>query len=228
VIFLKGGRIVEFVPEGYPKYPKIETCFNRDKKFKVDENSIRLPEINNIKRWLVTEKIDGTSGRVIYDPNVGKVFYGGRTDRSDKNSYERLGIAKLLEEKFTLEKMREVFPDRVVTIFMEYYGEKINSSGNLRKGVSFRIFDVQVGDLWLEWESVKDIASKFEVKTVPEYGVVSFEEAVEIAKTCTSIVAQEEIGRDDIPAEGIVCRTVPLLLQRNGKRLMFKLKKKDY
>jgi len=219
---------VEFVPEGYPKYPKIETCFNRDKKFKVDENSIRLPEINNIKRWLVTEKIDGTSGRVIYDPNVGKVFYGGRTDRSDKNSYERLGIAKLLEEKFTLEKMREVFPDRVVTIFMEYYGEKINSSGNLRKGVSFRIFDVQVGDLWLEWESVKDIASKFEVKTVPEYGVVSFEEAVEIAKTCTSIVAQEEIGRDDIPAEGIVCRTVPLLLQRNGKRLMFKLKKKDY
>ena len=219
---------MEFVPEGYPKYPKIETCFNRDKKFKVDENSIRLPEINNIKRWLVTEKIDGTSGRVIYDPNVGKVFYGGRTDRSDKNSYERLGIAKLLEEKFTLEKMREVFPDRVVTIFMEYYGEKINSSGNLRKGVSFRIFDVQVGDLWLEWESVKDIASKFEVKTVPEYGVVSFEEAVEIAKTCTSIVAQEEIGRDDIPAEGIVCRTVPLLLQRNGKRLMFKLKKKDY
>ena len=219
---------MEFVPEGYPKYPKIETCFNRDKKFKVDENSIRLPEINNIKRWLVTEKIDGTSGRVIYDPNVGKVFYGGRTDKSDRNSYERLDIAKLLEEKFTLEKMREVFPDRVVTIFMEYYGEKINSSGNLRKGVSFRIFDVQVEDLWLEWESVKDIASKFGVKTVPEYGVVSFEEAVEIAKTCTSIVAQEEIGRDDVPAEGIVCRTVPLLLQRNGKRLMFKLKKKDY
>jgi len=219
---------VEFVPEGYPKYPKIETCFNRDKKFKVDENSIRLPEINNIKRWLVTEKIDGTSGRVIYDPNVDKVFYGGRTDKSDRNSYERLGIAKLLEEKFTLEKMREVFPDRVVTIFMEYYGEKINSSGNLRKGVSFRVFDVQVEDLWLEWESVKDIASKFGVKTVPEYGVVSFEEAVEIAKTCTSIVAQEEIGRDDVPAEGIVCRTVPLLLQRNGKRLMFKLKKKDY
>ncbi|MHA1286782.1 MAG: RNA ligase family protein [Candidatus Thorarchaeota archaeon] len=219
---------MEFVPEGYPKYPKIETCFNRDKKFKVDENSIRLPEINNIKRWLVTEKIDGTSGRVIYDPNVDKVFYGGRTDKSDRNSYERLGIAKLLEEKFTLEKMREVFPDRVVTIFMEYYGEKINSSGNLRKGVSFRVFDVQVEDLWLEWESVKDIASKFGVKTVPEYGVVSFEEAVEIAKTCTSIVAQEEIGRDDVPAEGIVCRTVPLLLQRNGKRLMFKLKKKDY
>ena len=50
------------------KYPKIETLFTRDEKFKVTD-IIRLPEFENIKKWLVTEKIDGTNIRIIYTPD---------------------------------------------------------------------------------------------------------------------------------------------------------------
>jgi len=224
---------LEFVPEGYPKYPKIETVFNRDKDFKVNESSLRIPEVKNIRYWLVTEKIDGTSGRVVYDPNIdemGKLFYGGRTDKSDEKFYERLGIPELLARYFTLKKMKAVFPDvkDPVTFFMEFYGPKINSSGALTDEVSFRIFDIRVGDIWLEWSSVEDIAGRLWMKPVPVYHMAaSFEKVVEIAKTGVSMVGIFE-SRNRVLAEGVVCRTVPLLLRRNGQRLVFKLKKKDF
>ena len=46
-------------------YPKIETLFKRDEKFNITDE-IRCPEFDNIKKWLITEKIDGTNIRIIY------------------------------------------------------------------------------------------------------------------------------------------------------------------
>ena len=70
------------------EYPKIETLFNRDEKFKVVEGDYRLPEFENIKQWDVTEKIDGTNVRVRLFPKLSKGIWQesyepkffGRTD----------------------------------------------------------------------------------------------------------------------------------------------------
>jgi hypothetical protein len=58
---------------------------------------------------------------------------------------------------------------------------------------------------------------------------MSTAEAVEFVKSepC-STVSLDEGGNKMYFMEGVVARTVPLLLRRNGDRLMWKLKRSDY
>jgi ATP-dependent RNA circularization protein (DNA/RNA ligase family) len=217
---------MEIVPAGYPKYPKIETCFIRDDKFNVTDE-VRLKEIENIRTWFATEKIDGTNTRIIYDPASAKVWYGGRTDRTDPRMFEKLGLVDLFDRKFSFDKFGRNFPDvehGVVVLYGESYGKKINSSGNLLgDSVSFRLFDVQVGNWWLEWGSVEDIAPKFNVKTVPKVGSYTFDTLIKKVKEGIPSKINKEVTM-----EGVVCRTVPMLLRRNGNRLIIKLKTRDF
>lgn len=213
------------------KYPKIETLYNRDKDtFKVIPSELRLPEFGLVKRWLVTEKVDGTNIRVMLDTD-GNVTFEGRTDRAQIPAH----LLRHLDDMFTQELMCSLFePNELgypeVTLFGEGYGEKIQKGGNYRKGVSFRLFDVRVGDWWLNWSSVQEIARNLGIKTVPYLGYIDFlptcyaelEDVISL-----SVVAEEECGKLIRP-EGIVCRTEPLLLMRNGQRLIFKLKFKDF
>lgn len=221
------------------KYPKIETVFNRDEKtFKVKEDEIRLPEFANIKNWWVTEKIDGTNMRIIYRPiwleneYKGKeVNIRGRTDRAQIPTF----LLECLQKIFTLEKFQKTFPDLgpdliTVILYGEGYGARIQKGGNYRpRDVSFRLFDVKVGDWWLEPENIEDVAKKFGIKTVPSLGVMTLEQAVKYIKSKhASVVAKSEGGNPDYSMEGIVARSYPLMLRRNGQRIIWKLKVKDF
>ena len=62
------------------EYPKIETLFNRDEKFKLT-SEVRSPVFATIKSWVVTEKIDGTNIRINLDEN-DVVTFNGRTDNA--------------------------------------------------------------------------------------------------------------------------------------------------
>src|SRR3972149_6378383 len=144
------------------EYPKIETLYDRDEKTrKVLPDQLRMPEFANIKQWFVTEKVDGTNIRVCLSPD-GIVTFGGRTD----NAQMPVTLMTYLQNTFTSEKMKLVFPsaDSTVILFGEGYGEKIQSGGNYRKGVSFRLFDVMVGQWWLEPENIFDVAEKLGIQ----------------------------------------------------------------
>jgi len=237
------------------KYPKIETLFNRDEKFKVIEGQYRLPEFENIKKWFITEKIDGTNVRVIYQPvyeTTGfislariqkfkemELLFKGRTDKAEFHP----NLMKYLEQAFTIEKFAEVFPDSEefpmypsVTLFGEGYGPKIQKGGNYRKDISFRLFDVFIkdqknplGGWWLEPPNVGKIADQLEISYVPILPISTIERSVEyVKKGSTSVVSRIEGGNPDYPKEGIIARTFPLLFTRKGERLMWKLKTKDF
>jgi len=92
-----------------PEFPKIETLYDRgDDGLVVDSvgrsYGIRCPEFNLIKRWLVTEKIDGTNIRVSLEkrPSIGlpdtvwELHFAGRTDKADIPTFLRAH----LEETF--------------------------------------------------------------------------------------------------------------------------------
>lgn len=234
------------------EYPKIETVFNRDEKFKVVEGDFRLPEFDSIKRWYVTEKIDGTNVRIKYRPaeeyetrDKMVVRFAGKTDRAQLHP----SLKQYLEATFTIEKLVEVFPTAEeldengnekrprVTLFGEGYGPKIQKGGNYRADISVRLFDMFVHDFgatpyngwWLEPENVLDITTKLGVEMVPPLGVYSIEEAVEHVKSkFPSIVSFKEEGNPEYLMEGVVARTKPLLFTRRGKRLIWKLKVKDF
>ena len=219
------------------KYPKIETLYNRNlETFKVT-TGLRLPEFGVIHHWLVTEKIDGTNVRVILDPlqlGYNEVEIRGRTDNAQFNPR----VLKTLQDMFPAERVRAAFVAcsngewPIVILYGEAYGEKIQKGGKYRKGQSFRLFDVRVGDWWLNWSDVCDVARKLGISTVPTFPLLAKplpttkEHLAEIIPG--SVVAYLELGIGGVQAEGVVARTNPLLFTRRGDRVMWKLKFKDF
>ena len=211
------------------KYPKIETLFNRDKEtFKVIEGDIRLLEFSNIIWWYVTEKIDGTNIRIIYNSDVNRVDIKGRTDKAQTPKF----LQQYLEHLFTPERLELAFqePEGEIILYGEGYGARIQKGGgNYRPDdVSFRLFDVKIGNWWLEPHSIDEIADKLGILAVPFLGIWEKYQIVEYVKSKPkSCVAYQDSGQD-YKMEGIVARSHPLVLRRNRRRVIFKLKVNDF
>ena len=210
------------------EYGKIETLFERDEKFKVT-NRLKHPVIDTIKVWDVTEKIDGTNIRIMFDKE-GKLNVGGRTD----NAQIPASLLQVLFPMFPIEKMKEVFwlegkPVDVV-LYGEGYGAGIQKAGSgYRSDKSFRLFDVLIeGKFWLDWTNTEDVASKLGIKTAPMLGRWTLEEIIEKVKAgVQSVVAKDDSGNVCM-AEGIVGRTIEPLFDKRGRRLIIKLKTRDF
>lgn len=210
------------------EYPKIETLYDRNPDtFKVIPDKLRLAEFRNIKRWHITEKVDGTNVRVIWQD--GAVSFNGRADNAQMPPF----LFKYLSETFTTAHMQSVFQDTNVTLYGEGYGAKIQKIGGLyRAGVSFRLFDVLIGRWWLNAGDVAAVADNLGIQSVPSFGEIDYlpNALAHLSFTMSgdrSVVAQQD-GGQGLQAEGIIARTDPLLFTRNGNRLMWKLKFKDF
>ncbi len=183
------------------------------------------PTFGAIKRWRVEEKIDGTNIRVFYKD--GKVSFGGRTSAAQLPCH----LLDYLQTIFGDWIFNKVFPCAAdqpypnVILFGEGYGQKIQGcGGNYRKDVGFILFDVWIGGWWLKRDDVSQIAEKLSVPVAPDLGIMEEREVVEFVKSnpmskC-SYVPQV--------MEGVVCRSEPLLLFRDGKPVMWKLKCKEF
>ena len=218
------------------EYPKIDTLYNRDDKHFVIAGQLRRPEFGIIKTWSLTEKIHGRNTRITLFDN-GEVEYGGKTDDAEIPPE----LLKYLMETFSPEKMKAALwlPNKIrpkrATIYGEGYGPKmVPGSGIYRKDISFRLFDCLIdgidGSWWLERKNIEDVANKLGIKTVPiirhiDYLPTTVQQLQEILSD--SIVAREENGIVAIP-EGIVAKSEPLLYDKKGDRLMWKLKMKDF
>lgn len=205
-------------------YPKIETLYNRNPENmkRVVMGDLRDPAFGLVDTWLVTEKVDGTNVRVNIAPDG--VTFGGRTD----NAQMPMPLHAYLTATFPADKLAGAFePGVTATLYGEGYGAKIQKAGgNYRPDPAFRLFDVRVGDWWLNWPDVESVAAKLGIATVPVLGVnFTTDEAIECVGAFSE-VAQAESGTPFFQ-EGVVCRTDPLLLMRNGHRLVWKLKGGD-
>ena len=89
----------------------------------------------------------------------------------------------------------------------------------------------------MNWYDVEDIARKLGIKTVPVLPAINdwlptdpgeFADLFELGSSRGSHVAYQDMGIDDCAPEGIVVRTDPLLFNRRGNRIMWKLKYKDF
>lgn len=202
------------------KYSKIESLFNRDKKtFKFIESDYRLPEFAYLSRceWLLTEKIDGTNVRVMWDGE--SVRFGGRTDNAQMPTF----LYDRLVELFPADKFAEYDP---MCLYGEGYGARIQKGGGnyISDGVDFILFDVLVEDWWLKWADIQDVAGKLDIDVVPtieEHGL-PLHDAVELCKR------NFNSHWGDFTAEGLVCRPLVDLKTRRGHRIITKLKCKDF
>ena len=205
------------------KYPKIQSVFKRDpanknKTFLFGQYS--TPEIEYLANndWVFTEKVDGTNVRVMIDGQGGLTF-GGKTN----NAQLPTKLFERLTERFRPQQdaLAAAFPDGAC-LYGEGYGTGIQSGGNYRPDQDFVLFDVRVDDWWLKLEGLVDVAAKFGLTLVPCVG----------GGTLRTMLAMVEHGFrsawGDFTAEGIVARPRVELRDRNGERIITKVKYKDF
>lgn len=207
------------------KYHKIQTIFNRDpatkyKTFLIGEYSRPEFEYLTNNLWEMTEKIDGTNIRVIWEGE--RVVFGGKTD----NAQIPAKLVTRLIELFFPEKFTGFDPDVTTVLYGEGFGAGIQKGGGKYvadgTSVDFILFDVRIGDIWLERKNVVDIAEKMGILVVPSLGTVTLSQAVRFVKEgFTSRVGE-------CPAEGVVLRPVVEMSDRMGRRIITKLKHKDF
>lgn len=226
------------------EYPKIETLYDRDPvTHRVIPGQLRLPEFALPKSWIVTEKIDGTNIRVGMTAD-GAVSFAGRTDKADIPPH----LLAHLVDTYTPELMREVFNPTAgeeVVLFVEGFGPKIQKGGELyRPDVGSILFDVWFGGWWLEPENLIDVAGKLGVPHAPYLdfeshyldGLLGFPDSAFSLAVLIGMVGNVPDGQSIVAAsfgrerqaEGIVARTKPGLMMRDGRRLMWKLKFRDF
>lgn len=207
------------------EYHKIETLFERDMEGskKLIEGKFRNETVEFLKdnEWVFTEKIDGTNIQVHW--NGHSVEFGGRTEKAQIHA----SLVNYLNETFGGDANEQVFEqkfgDTDVILFGEGYGPKIQKSGGLyRDDVSFILFDVLIGDTWLKRESVEDIAKTFGIDVVPIVGTGTIGAGVTFVKT----KPMSTIGR--APMEGVVARPKVEMKDRMGRRVIVKIKVKDF
>ena len=205
------------------EYPKIQSVFKRDEKthkFIMDQWS--LPEFEYLQNnlWVCTEKVDGTNIRIMWD-NIGGRKFGGKTD----NAQIPVFLYEKLEHLFTDEKLRTVFPDHPVCLYGEGYGARIQKGGGnyIPDGVDFVLFDVWIDRWWLKREDVEDVAEKLGIEVVPVIHEGSITEAVQLVKS-----GQLSSRWGCFQAEGLVCKPRIELFARNSRRIITKIKTKDF
>lgn len=230
------------------KYHKINTMFKRDMsgggQGKIIYDEWADPELEYLKnnQWEFTEKVDGTNIRVYYMTDIligadgqditaapGKryVEYGGRTD----NAQIPVPLIKRLDELFRSEqgqaRLAETFPvdnfirDGIV-LYGEGFGAKIQGGGKYKDHADFVLFDVKVGDWWLQRDDVNDVAAKLGIESVPVMGQGTLYDAIDLVKN------NFKSHWGDFDAEGIVARPTVELFTRRGDRIIAKIKAKDF
>jgi hypothetical protein len=206
------------------EYHKIQTVYLRDPKTKFRTllmGEFAEPEFAYLSdnEWAFTEKVDGTNIRVMYDGGNGLRF-GGKTDAA-------------VIPKFLLDRLLEIFGHREdflmgtfhdgVCLYGEGYGTKIQKGGgNYRPDQSFVLFDARVGNYWLRRNAVEEIAESLGIEIVPIIGTGTLRDMVALAEQGFT----SQWG--NFTAEGIVARPTVELQTRGGRRIITKIKQKDF
>ena len=217
------GSTTQFTEKEMNEYHKIQTLFKRDMERNgktLMEGQWTLPEFEYLaaNTWVFTEKVDGTNIRVMFEE--GGVTFGGKTDAAQIQAQ----LLTRLNERFLpiVAQLQEVFSCDAC-LYGEGYGAKIQKGGGkYRPDQDFVLFDVKVGNWWLQRADDEDVAEKLGIDVVPIIGEGTLHDAIAAAKT--GIVSTW----GNFPAEGIVARPKIELRMRNGHRIITKIKCSDF
>jgi len=205
-------------------YHKIQTIYKRDPatKFKtIIEGEFALPEFEYLayNEWELTEKVDGTNIRILFDGRA--LSFKGKTDNAQIPPF----LENKLRETFVprLPLLEEMFPQGCC-LYGEGFGDRIQAVGKncIPDGQDFVLFDVRVGDWWLERDAVYQVADDLAIPRVPVVTYGNLWDATELVR------AGFNSAWGNFTAEGVIARPTTSLFSRNGNRIIAKLKYKDF
>lgn len=209
------------------EYHKIETLYQRDIEGtkKLMPGVYRDETVESLKdiTWQFTEKIDGTNIGIYWDGH--KIHIQGRTERAQIPAFLLDRLNELFAGDENEQLFEQTFGDKEVILFGEGYGAKIQNGGSyIPDGVDFILFDVYFPDnnLYLKRDDVEDVAKIFGIDVVPIVAEGTLDDGVKFVKGNP----KSTIGTAYM--EGVVGRPKVELKDRRGKRVIVKIKFKDF
>jgi hypothetical protein len=189
--------------------------------------------------WEFTEKVDGTNIRIglrrASGENVTDVEIGGRTNNAvipDSLLWVLNGMFTDATANAEVTKWMQRNELSDVILFGEGYGPKIQGGGKYRTDHSFVLFDVKVGNFWLDRDNVNDVGNQLGIDTVPILGIGTLWDSIDIVsgkRDDYSLIEGTLASQwGDFAAEGLVIRPVVPLFDRRGERVVTKIKAKDF
>lgn len=216
------------------EYHKIDSVYKRDERGNFLIGEFSRPEFEYLKDlpWLWTEKVDGTNIRVMYHYEDGEevasspaIWFNGKSE----NSQIPAKLVKNLEDTF-VPKTRlfmETFGSSEVCLYGEGYGAGIQKGGgNYSPDQKFILFDVKIGDWWLQRKDVEDIATKLGIDVVYVIkGTITLSDMIQLVSTTGPALSAIS---ENATIEGWVGIPYVPLFARNGDRIITKIKYKDF
>lgn len=209
------------------KYHKIDSVYFRDpatnhKTFIAGKWSRDAFGYLARNEWEWTEKVDGTNIRVTL--NAGDVAFGGRTDKAELPVPLVTRLMKLFPQGTAIRDYNgdPVHADTVV-LYGEGYGNTIQSGGKYKAdGVDFVLFDVSINGRFLSRHDVERVAGQLDIQAVPVLGRGTLLDAIQYVHEGFNSTW------GDFVAEGLVCRPEIELCDNDGRRIITKIKHKDF
>ena len=215
------GNAVEGEAAG-PEYQKINTVWKRHPTTnRVLVGNYSTPELEYLAQtqWWWWEKVDGTNIRLHWN-GWDRWLIGGKSNNAQIPGPLHEYLVSILPD---IDASRDQF-DGPATVYGEGYGAGIQKGGAYSDTPKFAVFDVLIEDWWLNWDNVTSISEKLGFETVPFLGQTTLMEAVRIVREDEGVSAYGE----QVVREGLVGRPRVELHTRTGKRIIVKVKRKDY
>jgi hypothetical protein len=187
-------------------YPSIESVWVRNPDFRKfpPYGQLRHPAHQYISTWLLTEKVDGQNIRVCI--SKGNIEVNKRRISPVEQDILDTVYAVFLPVMKDLSKEFEE-----IIFFGEYE----------KKKKSFRIFDIQINNIWLNWTSLLDICGRY---SLPRVRLVSVLHVPPTTHGNTIPKFHEELMlHTGYSMEGVVARPPQTILDNQGNRIMWKL-----
>lgn len=205
--------------EVYPKFyaPYIRGKFSKFIDLKQPRPEIQ-PYMNDETEWTVSEKLDGTNTRIIWDGYKLKVK--GRTSASQLQGFQQELLAKLTENGNYV--FDELFGEKPVTIFGETIGEKIQKNPYNVTG-DFLVFDILIDNVWLTYDQVKEYSEQLGLHYNEHHSIRGWDNVLTEFEDRAN-----DAEKHNFYFEGLVAVPYHMPLDRLGNRVITKIKVADF
>lgn len=183
----------------------------------------RAQDILLFRECYALEKIHGTSAHIALHSVRDITYFSGCVSQQ---RFEDL-VSPTIEAAIVSEV--DVDLAQGVTLYGEAYGGScMKMSNTYGKDLKFVVFDVKIGDCWLDVPNANDVAHKFGLAFVDYVKISSDIRTIDAQRDRPSVQARLNGMGTDKKREGIVLRPLHEMTRSNGTRVMSKHKAKGY
>jgi len=185
------------------------------------DNLYKDASILIFKECYAMEKIHGTSAHVSWNPETKELtfFSGGEKHERFVNLFDSALLKQRCEEKLS----------GPTTFYGEAYGGKQQAmSGTYGPNLKFIVFDVKIGDSWLDVPKADALATSMGLEFVYYQRIPTDLSALDKARDEFSTQAKRNGITEDKIQEGVVLRPLYELTKNNGKRIICKHKRVEF